>query len=328
MIQALHPLLASRTPYFKLICGANFTDYRQLSYLTCVYTLAGAAIIDVAATPEAVQAAKAGLQMAREWAPLLGCSASNPLVMVSVTASDDPHCRIAVKVEDRCTWTCPHCLNACPHDAIDWGLNILADRCVGCTLCVPACPYDALYMAHAPFNPSLDRLWDEGARALELHTGSGDRTELERWRSECERWVERGGLFSLSVNPVQLGEQGAVELARELCAWLPEHRIIVQADGNPISGQAGERSTRPALDFAKRLLDAHIPAAIQPAGGANDKTAPLARRLGISIAGIGVGSYARCIIGVKTEAEPSREALVGDLRRATELVASIQPKEV
>lgn len=329
MSTTLHPLLASERPFFKLICGANFTDYRQLAYLSEVYALAGARLIDVAATPEAIQAAIAGIEAARSRAARLGTafhlpSEPFPVVMTSVTASDDPHCRVAVKDDEACTWTCPYCLEACPHEAIGLDLAIVEDRCVGCNLCVPACPESAIAMEYRPFAPSLDALWQAGARALELHTGGGDRAEIEAWKDPCQEWVRRGGLFALSLNGEQLSVPEAADLAREVCAWFPGVRIILQADGRPISGAKGKASTEPALAFSQALLEAGLPAAIQAAGGANDWTGPLARKSGLPLAGIGMGSYARSIMKAKIETPPSDEQVLEDVARARRLVTTVE----
>lgn len=332
MTPTLHPLLASPQPYFKLICGANFTDYTQLAYLAEVYTLAGARLIDVAATPEAIRAAQEGIRRARERAerhagPWKLPPEPFPVLMTSVTASDDPHCRIAVKDEERCTWACPYCLEACPHEAITLDLAIIEDRCVGCNLCVPACPHEALAMEYRPFAPSLDALWQEGARALELHTGGGDREELLAWKEPCQEWVRRGGLFAVSINGEQLSLEAALAMAREVTDWFPGVRIIVQADGRPISGAKGKASTEPALRFTQAMIDAQIPAAIQPAGGANDWTGPLARELRIPLAGVGMGSYARSIMKAKIEEPPSDEAVIADVQRARRLVSTVEPDD-
>lgn len=311
-----HPFLKRSRPYFKLIGGANFTDYGELQELAELYARAGCELIDVAATPEAVRAAMQGIS--RVEAP--------PLLMVSVTASDDPHCRLAVQDPDRCSHVCPNCRNACPHGAISASLEILEARCVGCTLCVTACPYEAISLESRPFNPSLDQLWALGARGLELHTGSGNMQELQAWRESCQAWVARGGLFSLSLNASQLPLERAISLARKCCAWFPLDRIILQADGHPISGNGARGSTEAALDFAQALLDANLPAFIQPAGGANQFTGPIAAERGMRIAGIGIGSYARCIIALGTEgphapAEACRPAKRLELAR--ELVATV-----
>lgn len=331
MSVTLHPLLASPQPYFKLICGANFTDYPHLAYLSEVYALAGARLIDVAATPEAIRAAREGIAAARRRAerqpgPWRLPADPFPVVMTSVTASDDPHCGIAVKDAEACTWACPYCLEACPHEAIALDLTILEDRCVGCTLCVPACPHEAIAMEHRPFAPSLDALWQEGARALELHTGGGDRSELLAWKEPCQEWQRRGGLFALSLNSEQLSVAEAVDLAREVADWFPGVRIIVQADGRPISGAKGKASTEPALRFAHALLEAHVPAAIQAAGGANDWTGPLARESRIPLAGVGMGSFARSIMRAKIETPPSDEAVIADVERARRLVSTVDPE--
>ncbi|MNX77958.1 hypothetical protein D3C86_1095240 [compost metagenome] len=174
-----------------------------------------------------------------------------------------------------------------------------------------------------------------GARALELHTGGGDRAELDSWRESCQEWVSKGGLFSVSLNAVQMTVDEAADLASHLGGWFPEDRIVIQADGKPISGTAGRESTLPAIAFSQALLATGLKDAVQPAGGANDQTGVVASEREAAIAGVGIGSYARCIIAGKTEAQralqqrdpgltPDAVALE-DIQRASALVRSVNP---
>jgi Fe-S-cluster-containing hydrogenase component 2 len=315
-----HPLIAEG-PYFKLICGATFRDYTELTHLSTIYTLAGAKLVDVAATLEAVEAALAGVRRARRlgsaWLP----QPPVPLVMVSIASDDDPHVQVAVKDDEKCTQVCPHCKHACPHMAIDEDLNIIENRCVGCTDCVAACPEEAIHMERTKFHVPLAQLWDAGARALELHVGTGER--VERWEEPVRKWCERGGLFSLSLNAVQMNSRKAISVAKKVQKWV-DSPIIVQADGKPISGEAGEASTSPAVDFASKLIAGGV-SHVQAAGGTNDLTGRLAKDKAVTLAGVGVGSYARSLVrDIKGLGDPNG-GMSEALSRARRLVASVNP---
>lgn len=316
----VHPLIAEG-PYFKLICGATFRDYTELTHLATVYTLAGAKLVDVAGTLEAVEAALAGVRRARRlgsaWLP----QPPVPLVMVSLGADDDPHVKIAKKDEEKCTQVCPHCQHACPHDAIDGDLKIVANRCVGCTLCVDACPEDAIAMKTVAFHVPLEQLWDAGARALELHVGTGE--GIEAWESPVRKWCDKGGLFSLSLNAVQTPARKAISIAKKVSKWV-DSPMLVQADGKPISGEAGEASTVAAVEFAAKLIVGGV-LHVQAAGGTNDVTGKLARDRGVNLAGVGVGSYARNLIrDIRGLGDPNG-GMSEALSRARKLVASVGP---
>lgn len=255
-------------PYFKLICGASLRHTDEIQRLSALYAPAGADLIDITADPKAVRAAKKGIGQGKA------------LIMVSVAIGDDPH--VLVIARAHCT-ECSRCISFCP------GLSD-TDRCVGCGKCLSLC--HCLSLKRRETSPRLDECWEAGARGLELHTGSGNREEITRWKTSCTEWVRRGGLFSCSINTRQLGEAEACKLAHEIRGWF-DAPIIIQADGNPLSGCPGEASTLPALTFAQKLLESGLDAWIQPAGGANEETGRLAKAHGIAISGVGMGSVAR-----------------------------------
>lgn len=261
-------------PFFKLICGASLLDPSEIERLSFVYASAGAHLIDVAAHPDAVRAARRGIER----------TPFRPIVMVSVGVEDDPHL-LKVSKDPAACHHCGHCIRVCPHGA--WQFP---ERCCGCGKCLdhPACR--ALSLVRKEWATDLEACWEAGARGLELHTGSGQ--GLESWERVCQAWAERGGVFSCSVNGRQLTSDAAISVAHDVRNWFP-HSILVQTDGNPISGEEGISSTLPALSFAEAILQSGLDAWIQPAGGANDQTAMLASNRKLPIAGIGMGSFAR-----------------------------------
>jgi hypothetical protein len=258
-----------KKPFFKLICGASLLDPVEIELLSAVYAEAGAGIIDLAAHPDAVKAAFRGV----------GKNFKKPLLMVSVAVEDDPHLMIAKKRIDLCSH-CGLCDETC------------FERCCGCGKCAGLCPEGAIEMRRKEWAVDLDSCWEAGARGLELHTGSGKLEAVAAWKRNSQNWVARGGIFSCSVNGRQLDSKGAIAVAREVRGWF-DLPILIQTDGNPISGQKGENSTLPALCLAQKILSSGIDAHIQPAGGANDQTARLAEQMKLPIAGVGMGSFAR-----------------------------------
>lgn len=139
--------------WFKLICGASYQSLPAVRNLTLAYALAGADCIDIAADPAVLAAAQDGLDAAKRilsessFADWLsdsdlpdGSAYKQPLLMVSVSAGEDPHFRKAWFDAARCPADCARpCEQVCPADAID-GKGVVRDRCYGCGRCLPICP--------------------------------------------------------------------------------------------------------------------------------------------------------------------------------------------
>jgi Pyruvate/2-oxoacid:ferredoxin oxidoreductase delta subunit len=244
---------------------------------------------------------------------------TEPRVMVSVTLSGDRHTQIAVVDQGGCI-ECDICTPICPPGSIINGT--VEDRiCTGCGLCVAVCPPMVIELKARLTSPELVACWDAGARALEIHTGAADATEIRDWMPLAGHWQNHGGLLSYSIDGYQLGYPRALALATEL----GRPGIIIQADGKPISGTVGDRSTIPALRLARAMSRTGNPAWIQPAGGTNDRTGALANQLGIPIAGVGVGSFARQAARALELGDDSQAAWTAAYRAARQLVGSIQP---
>jgi ferredoxin len=193
--------------------------------------------------------------------------------------------------------------------------------CTGCGLCVPVCPTACITLRARDTDPDVDACWDAGARALEIHTGAAAEAEIKATRNITLDWQARGGLLSYSLDGRQLGYPRTLALAREL----GEAGVIIQADGKPISGTTGDRSTIPALRLARAILRLGTGAWVQPSGGANDRTGPLASRHGIAIGGVGMGSFARRAAKALEAGEDSPEAWGAAVVAARSLVRSVEP---
>lgn len=319
--------------YFKFIGGANLRDAALVSRLSAYYALAGAHLFDVAAEPAVVEAAFAGVARARAWLaerprwltdafgdrPLPAPEALPATVMVSITLSGDRHTEIAVVAEDFCT-RCDVCTPICPPGAIVNGA-VRDAICTGCGLCVDVCPPDVIRLLPRAQAYDLDALWAAGARALEIHTGAADAAEIQAVGLPlAARWRERGGLVAYSIDGHRLGHRGAVALAKRLST--PE--TIIQADGKPISGTSGLRSTVPCVRLARTMLRAGVPGYIQVSGGTNDRTGELLNRYGIRAHGVGMGTVARAALKPLDDAPDDPATRTRALRAAIRLVASTQ----
>jgi Pyruvate/2-oxoacid:ferredoxin oxidoreductase delta subunit len=298
-------------PYFKFIAGANLRDLVTLERLGCLFGLAGATIIDVAAEPDVVKAVGRGIATGERWlaepAPWLArCLAGRrvpggaPIIMVSVTLTGDRHTQIAVVNDDTCI-RCDWCTPVCPPGSIVNG-DVEDAICTGCGLCVPVCPPLAITMQARPVSPDLMACWEAGARGLEVHTGAANDQDILAIQPDVREWLKMGGLLSFSIDGKQLGLGRSVQLARQL----GQAGVIIQADGNPISGRDGVRSTVAAVRLARQMLAEGVQAWVQPAGGTNNHTGRLARAFGVPIAGVGMGSFARKV-AEPIEREPDSE---------------------
>lgn len=304
--------------FFKLICGASYRNGAFIAELTQLFATAGAQVVDVGARPELVKAALAGIERAE-----LPVSAQ-PLVMVSVGVNDDVHFMRVEKDFSRCT-DHGYCANACPHEVFV-GSEIRLENCLGCDHCVIACPEKALTLV--PRDPLselqalLGECFDAGASALEIHTGDGGRAELVQLLEALTPWRDKIKLLAFSMGAHGQDHADIVALARDVVD-LAGTDVIVQADGKPISGRKGAKSTLPCLELASELLAARLGAFIQVSGGTNDLTGKLAREQQIGIHGVGMGTFARKYVGVSPSDVLDDAARAEAIARARALVNSV-----
>lgn len=86
-MESLTEPLRSRNA-FKFIVGINRVDWADLRFLTRIYSLAGADIIDVAGRPEACATARAAVAQARQQE---ATGSPGPAIMASLALPHDPH---------------------------------------------------------------------------------------------------------------------------------------------------------------------------------------------------------------------------------------------
>lgn len=317
----MHPAIVQALQerrFFKLICGASYRNTAFVATLARIFAEAGAQAIDVGARPELVAAARAGIAAAQ--VPEKGL----PLIMVSVGINQDLHFLRVEKDLSRCDDR-GLCVNACPHEVFV-GKEIRLENCLGCDHCVIACPSKALSLvARDPLDEVqslLKQCFAAGATALEVHTGDGTLPELKALLAQLAPLRDKIELLAFSMGAHGQAPLEIAQLAhtiRELAG--PD--ILIQADGKPISGRKGEKSTLPCLELAETLFAQGLDCFVQVSGGTNDLTGPLAQRRKSGIHGVGMGSFARKFIDL-SPSEPLTETLLqAKIAKARLLVDSV-----
>jgi NAD-dependent dihydropyrimidine dehydrogenase PreA subunit len=304
--------------FFKLICGASYRNTQFVATLAQIFAEAGAHVIDVGARPELVEAARQGIAAAQVPVPGL------PLIMVSVGINQDLHFLRVEKDFSRCDDR-GLCVNACPHEVFV-GQEIRLDNCLGCDHCVIACPTQALSLV--PRDPldevqiQLQSCLAAGANALEVHTGDGGRQELSLLLERLKPLREQLQLLAFSMGAHGQSPAEIAQLAQDV-RELAGSDILLQADGKPISGRKGEKSTLPCLELAEYLLAQELETFVQVSGGTNDLTGSLAKKRKSGIHGVGMGSFARKYLDLSPSEPLSAELLQEKIARARVLVKSV-----
>ena len=289
--------ILKRGQFFKLICGAGNEDAKEVYKLCLVYTLAGALGIDLSARLDVVQAAVRAIDDAAKSAKRFGLSSFvRPFLTVSVGMAGDPHVRKAIILPEHCT-ECNACIPVCPTDAIPKSLVIIESRCIGCGACAVACQDDAVGYSHKEIKMEsvLRECVEAGAENIELHAAVIDhKPTLEEWKLVAR--VLPVGFISVCLDRGYLSNH---ELRKrlELMLEVAKGRMIVQADGIPMSGGKDDfNTTLQAVATADIVAKMKLPVFILLSGGTNSKTIELSRACGVPYAGASLGTYARHLV--------------------------------
>lgn len=317
--------------YFKLVCGAGNEDKNEVEYLTYIYTLAGCSGFDVSASPEIVISAKKGINAAISKARELKIDIPFvPFITVSVGMPGDHHVRKAIITSD-CV-NCNLCIPTCPTDAIPSNLKILPDLCIGCGNCEAVCPpaANAIKYVHnsKKLSSVLPQCVEAGAESIELHAGVPDHeSTMDEWKIVSESVPN--GMISMCLDRKHLSNDMLIDRIK-LASSIADERLIIQADGIPMSGGINDFNTTlqavSIADFINKEIKKKIkkfknlPVLIS--GGTNSYTGTLARKYGVNFNGITIGTHARKVIH-KYESKPidmSNESLKIALKNAQNLI--------
>jgi hypothetical protein len=147
----------------------------------------------------------------------------------------------------------------------------------------------------ADFENILPECIYNGVETMELHAVSEDNHAVR------EDWLLLNGLIrdnflSVCLDRSLLSSKDVIMRIRELYEITGE-RLIVQADGMPMSGEGDDfNTTLQAIACADIVQKSGIPAMILLSGGTNSKTGILAKQCGVKAHGVAIGSFARKIM--------------------------------
>jgi ferredoxin len=304
---------------FKFICGASYTDFEAVSKYSNIFARAGAHVIEVAAHPMVVTAAKEGIEKANVTRD------KQPAIMVSLSLDHkhDPHFR-RITLDTKSCDSCGACIPSCPTQAFsikDATLSYAKERCYGCGACVPTCHVDALIPEPVPaLRPAiLPELWALGARCLEIHVGPNF-AWLESYLRKIRDVSPEPWLFSVCLATGYSSYDELKEQVSEICNIFGDGALI-RLDGKAMSGyQKKDSSMLQALAAAQVVSEMNAPIYLQISGGVNDRIRDLLEQFELRANGFGFGGFAKKTL----------ESYLNDtetaVQIASKLVESVRPQ--
>ena len=294
----------------KIIFGAKNTDTQKLKEVVEIYAKEGTDIFDVCADKNIIL-------LTRETINSLNL-AQKPIICASITLGNDKHSAKAEITKEKCCG-CGRCVNICPQKTIFLEkeyAKINENACVGCARCIEVCPNSAIKMFN--LKQSFEEQYEQAKTAdyIEIHTNGKDKNICEVFEFLKKNFNGKIGIC-ISQNP---NTKEKIEIITKVKDIIFPQKLIVQADGNSISGFDNEISTtQKAIEECKNYQNIENIILIA-SGGTNMKTAQLAQKEGIKLDGIAWGSYAR---GLLTEPDFLEKAI--ELLKSLDIRSSSLP---
>lgn len=282
---------------FKLVCGSGNENLSEVEKLVAVYARAGANYFDLSARPDVVIAAKKAIEHVIPYN-----QQSNYFLNVSVGISGDPHVRKSFIDTEKCEM-CGECENVCPQYAIKY-YSVIHICCIGCGKCETVCRSNAIRFntENKCMDDVLPPLIDLGINSIELHAITDD--EDEAFKKWCAINNHFKGILSLCLDRSHLGDIQLINRIKRFISLRKDFSVIIQCDGAPMSGGDDNlNTTLQTIATADIVQKANLPVWLLLSGGTNSRTTEMAKKFGIKVHGVAIGSYARKILREYTKKE-------------------------
>ncbi len=273
---------------FKLVLGAGNECVKNVDEVVTVYAQSSVDIFDFAPNEEVINTVYDSIIKT-------GHKIDDFSYCASFVCDGDIHSQKAFIDEKKCN-KCMKCIQTCLQGAINCNnekIVIDKKKCIGCE----KCRCDAItFMSYANSEnliDSLDMLKKYKIDIVELHISTFNKDEIiSKWKKIINNF---DGLVSICTDRSWFSDRELEKLLIQMIEMTEKKRVIIQADGNPMTG--GENTYVSTLQaIASADLVKNLGATVFISGGTNSKTPELAKLCEINYSGITVGSYARKII--------------------------------
>ena len=283
---------------FKIICGTGNEFPKEIEYISYIYTLAGANMIDISADTESIKSCIRGIKKANV--------EKKPIINVSIGIKGDPHIRKIIINKDLCI-NCGECKRVCNQKAITQNIKVISKRCIGCGICYGACKIGAIsfYDNLKDYKKILPKFLKMGVETFELHASTTD-IESSLEKLEYLNSLTPNNFIGLCLDRTVLSNSQIYDIVKKSYNLIGD-RLIIQADGVPMSGTDDTyNTTLQTVACADIIRKSKIPVYIILSGGTNSKTISLSKLCNVEYNGISIGSWARKIV---RESKNKEEAL-------------------